>query len=43
VRFSGRLGRRSLRIGPHRATIVATDPAGNRSRPVRLAFTIVRR
>ena len=42
-RFSGRIGRRSLRPGKHRATLVATDAAGNRSAPRRLGFTIVKR
>ncbi|MBA3262092.1 MAG: M36 family metallopeptidase [Thermoleophilaceae bacterium] len=43
VAFSGRIGRRALRPGAYRATISATDPAGNRSRVVRLTFSIVRR
>jgi DNA-binding beta-propeller fold protein YncE len=41
LRFSGRIGRRPLRPGRHRARIVATDDAGNRSAPRRAAFTIV--
>jgi hypothetical protein len=41
--FSGRIGRRALRRGRHRAVITATDAAGNRSRPRALTFTIVRR
>jgi hypothetical protein len=41
--FRGRVGRRKLRQGRHRATIVATDAAGNRSRPRRLTFRVVRR
>lgn len=42
VRFSGRIGRRALRRGRYRATIRATDAAGNRSRPKRLRFKVVR-
>jgi DNA-binding beta-propeller fold protein YncE len=42
VRFTGRLGRRALRPGIYRATLVATDPAGNRSRAARARFRIVR-
>ena len=41
-RFSGRIGRRILRPGRHRAVLVATDAAGNRSTPRRLRFRIVR-
>jgi hypothetical protein len=43
VRFSGRVGSRALRPGPYRATIVATDPGGNRSRGAEVTFRIVRR
>jgi extracellular elastinolytic metalloproteinase len=42
VRFSGRLGSRALRAGVYRATIVATDPGGNRSRAARVTFRVVR-
>jgi hypothetical protein len=42
-KFSGRIGRRSLRPGRYRATLVATDAAGNRSAPRRLNFRVVRR
>ncbi len=42
VTFSGRIGRKALARGRHRAEIVATDAAGNRSKPKRLSFTIVR-
>ncbi len=42
VALSGRINRRSLPRGTHRITLVATDAAGNRSRPVRLTFRIVR-
>jgi Tol biopolymer transport system component len=41
VALSGRIGRRALRRGRHRLTLVATDAAGNRSRAVRLSFRIV--
>ena len=43
VTFSGRLGRRALHRGSHRAVLVATDAAGNRSRPARVKFRVVRR
>ena len=42
-RFSGRIGRRKLRPGRYRASIRATDAAGNRSRLKRARFRIVRR
>jgi hypothetical protein len=42
VRFSGRRGAKALPPGSYRATLVATDAAGNRSTAVRLGFTIVR-
>jgi len=41
-KFSGRIGKRALRPGRYRATLVATDAAGNRSKRKRLAFRIVR-
>jgi hypothetical protein len=41
--FSGRIGRRSLRPARYRATLVATDAAGNRSAAKRLNFRVVRR
>ena len=42
-RFSGRIGRRALKPGRYRASLVATDAAGNASRPPkRLAFRVVR-
>ena len=43
VTFSGRLGRRALHRGSHRAGLVATDAAGNRSRVKRVKFRVVRR
>jgi extracellular elastinolytic metalloproteinase len=42
VPFSGRVGIKALRPGLHRATISATDVAGNRSQPRRASFTVVR-
>jgi hypothetical protein len=42
-RFSGKIGRRSLRPGKYRVALVATDAAGNSSRPLRLRFRVVRR
>jgi glucose/arabinose dehydrogenase len=40
--FSGRLGRRSLAVGRYRATLRATDAAGNVSRAARIRFRIAR-
>jgi hypothetical protein len=40
--FSGRIGNKSLRPASYRATLVATDAAGNRSLPKRLKFRVVR-
>jgi DNA-binding beta-propeller fold protein YncE len=40
IPFSGRIGRRPLAAGRYRATVTATDRAGNRSRPTRATFTI---
>jgi hypothetical protein len=42
VRFRGRVGSRALRPGAYRATIVATDPGGNRSRGAVVTFRVVR-
>jgi len=43
IRFTGRLTRRvRLRPGRYRLTLVARDAAGNRSRPTRITFRIVR-
>jgi hypothetical protein len=41
-RFSGRIGKRALKPGRYRATLVATDAAKNRSKPKRLLFKVVR-
>ena len=42
VAFSGRVGRKALRLGGHRAALSATDAARNRSRARRVGFRIVR-
>lgn len=42
-KFSGRIGRRKLAAGRYRAVLVATDLAGNASKPKRVAFRIVPR
>jgi hypothetical protein len=41
--FTGRLGRRALALGRYRATVTATDAAGNVSRPRSITFRVVRR
>jgi hypothetical protein len=43
VAFSGRIGRKALRPGRYRATVRATDAAGNAAKPRRIAFVVVRR
>jgi hypothetical protein len=42
VKFSGRIGSKALKRGKYRLTITATDPAGNKSKPKRLKFRIVK-
>jgi hypothetical protein len=42
-RFSGKVGRKALKPGKYRITLVATDGARNASKPKRLSFTVVRR
>lgn len=42
-RFSGKIGRKRLRPGNYRATLIATDAAGNVSRRRFLNFRVVRR
>jgi PKD domain len=42
-KFSGRIGKRTLRPGRYRARVVARDAAGNASKRVSLNFRIVRR
>ena len=43
VAFTGRLGKRKLKPGRYRATVGAVDAAGNRAKPRRVSFRIVRR
>ena len=43
VAFSGKVGRKRLKPGRHRATLRAVDAAGNRSAPRRIRFRVVRR
>jgi Tol biopolymer transport system component len=43
VAFTGRLGKRRLKPGRYRATVGAVDAAGNRAKPRRVSFRIVRR
>jgi hypothetical protein len=43
VTFSGRLGCRALHRGNHRAGLVVSDAAGNRSPAERVKFRVVRR
>jgi hypothetical protein len=42
VKFSGRLKGRPLAVGAYRATLAATDSAGQRSQPATLRFSVVR-
>ncbi len=42
VKFSGRVSRRRLARGSYRLSLVAVDPAGNRSRTRSVSFTIAR-
>jgi DNA-binding beta-propeller fold protein YncE len=41
IAFGGRVGKRILAPGAYRATIVATDAAGNRSNPQNARFTVL--
>jgi Tol biopolymer transport system component len=43
IAYTGRTRKRTLRPGRYRATVRATDAAGNRSMPRRVTFTVVRR
>ena len=43
VAFAGRVGRRTFPPGRYRATVGATDAAGNRALPRRVRFRIVER
>jgi glucose/arabinose dehydrogenase len=42
IAFSGRIGKRALRVGDYRATVTAIDAARNVSRARTVTFTIVR-
>jgi hypothetical protein len=42
IPFTGRIGRRALARGRYVATLVATDAAGNASRPRTVRFRVVR-
>ena len=42
IAFTGRVGKKKLTPGAYRATLVATDAAGNKSKPARVSFTVVR-
>ena len=42
VPFTGRLGKHALHPGTYRATLVATDAAGHRTKPLGLIFTVIR-
>jgi hypothetical protein len=42
LRFSGRIGSRSLKPGVYRATFTPRDAAGNTGKPARVSFTVVR-
>jgi hypothetical protein len=42
VPFSGRIGRKALRPGRYRVVLTAQDAAGNRSKPSRARFRVVR-
>jgi hypothetical protein len=42
VKFTGRIGRKALKRGSYQLTITATDAAGNKSKPKRLRFRIVK-
>jgi hypothetical protein len=43
VPFSGRFGRTALPVGSYTASVVAIDGSGNRSKPVRVKFTVVKK
>jgi hypothetical protein len=42
VRFAARVGKRKLAAGRYRLALVATDAAGNRSKPVYVQLAITR-
>ena len=41
-RYKGRIGKKAMKPGPYRATLVATDAAGNRSKAKALTLRVVR-
>ena len=41
-KFSGRIGKTTLKPGSYRALLTAVDAAGNKSKPARIAFTVVK-
>ncbi len=43
VAYTGRVGKTKLRPGAYRATLTATDAAGNRSRARTVSFRVVKR
>jgi hypothetical protein len=43
VKFTGRIGRRALRLGRYRAAFTARDAAGNAGPSRRVRFRVVRR
>jgi hypothetical protein len=43
VPFSGRIGKKALKPAAYRATLVAADAAGNKSKPKTIAFTVVKK
>jgi hypothetical protein len=43
IRFSGRLGGRTIKPGAYKAAITATDAAGKSSAPESLGFKVIRR
>jgi hypothetical protein len=43
VAYSGRVEKKTLVRGRYRATLVATDAAGNRSAPSHVRLSVVRR
>jgi hypothetical protein len=42
LKFTGRIGRKSLAVGTHRVTAVAADGAGNKSRSRQVTIKIVK-
>lgn len=42
LKFSGKVGKRTLKPGTYRLTLVATDPKGLKSKQARLAFRVLR-